>query len=93
MTVELVKGELVGRVHTSETSFQNAALVGVERVQMERGEVKSFKFLFGRDRKALDLIRDAFPGIFPKTTSRLQASGIISMSSAWHTTLPTLVGR
>jgi hypothetical protein len=52
VTVELVKGELVGRVHTSEKSFQNAALVGVERVQMERGEVKSFKFLFGGGQKS-----------------------------------------
>jgi hypothetical protein len=52
VTVELVKGELVGRVHTSETSFQNAALFRVERVQMERGDVKSFKFLFGGKQKS-----------------------------------------
>lgn len=41
VTVELVKGELVGRVYTSETSFQNPVLVGVERIQMGSGEVES----------------------------------------------------
>jgi hypothetical protein len=32
VTVELVKGELVERIYTSKTSFQNSALAGVERI-------------------------------------------------------------
>jgi hypothetical protein len=64
VAVELVKGELVERVYTSETSFQNPALVSVER-NTNGGEVgvKSFEFRFGEGRRRWTRFETLFPDL------------------------------